>query len=67
MLCVCIEVVYVCDFMCYVQRVQLTLLCGIYALEKLSIIFIFIIFIIMIMMMMMMIIIIIIIITHDCS
>ena len=45
--CVCIEVVYVCNFMCFVQRVELKLhFGGKYALEKLSTIIIIIIIII---------------------
>ena len=44
MLCVCIEVSYVCNFMCYVQRaLSLNFVLGDSALEKLSIIIIFII------------------------
>ena len=47
MLCLCIEVAYVCNFMCYVQRVELKLCSlGNCALEKLSIIIIIIIIII---------------------
>ena len=34
MLCVCIEVVYVCNFMCYVQHVELKLFCWGIALLK---------------------------------
>ena len=46
MLCVCIAVVYVCNFMCSVQRVELKLfLLGNCAFEKLSIIIIIIIII----------------------
>ena len=48
MLCVCFEVVYVCNSMCYVQRVELKLcFVGNCALKKLSIIIIIIIIIIM--------------------
>ena len=44
--CVCIEVVYVCNFMCYVLRVELQVYFGLNcALEKLSIIIIIIIII----------------------